>query len=61
MKCEWSKLDKIKKDCEKVNLKSVSPTYFKVKSTQSETSGKKWYREEQQKIAWHSLLAQKWQ
>ena len=37
MKCGWSKLDKFEKDCEKVNLKNVGPTFFKLKSVQSET------------------------
>ena len=35
MKCEWSKLDKIETDYEKVNLKNVGPKFFKFQSVQS--------------------------
>lgn len=37
MKCGWSKLDKSETDYEKVNLKNTGPTFFKLKSVQSET------------------------
>ena len=40
MKCAWPKLDKIEKDCEKVNLKNRGPTFSKFESVQSETSDK---------------------
>ena len=39
MKCGWPELDKIKTDCEKVNLKNLGPKCFKFKSVQSETGG----------------------
>ena len=40
MKRGWSKLDKIETYCKKVNLNNIGPTFFKVKSAQSEASGK---------------------
>ena len=33
-------MDKIEMDCKKVNLKYIGPTFLKIKSVQSETSGK---------------------
>ena len=40
MTCGWPKLNKIETDCEKVNLKNLGPTFFKLESVQSKTIGK---------------------
>ena len=40
MKCGWPKLDRIETDCEKVNLQTRGPAFFKLESVRSETIGK---------------------